>query len=331
MAKYIPEEDDEDDDPPRELRFPRNNPQPSSSRRRHDDSEDDRPPKESSPRRQRPQRSGSRRGYDENDSDEPPSRDSRADKKKAKAKSSRSDDRRLRYDSVDDDRYGASRRDGGNRARDQSESRSRSRSRNRSRSQSRRRDATALVRHGESSRAASKWDGRSKAVAKKGKGHSRAKHSHSDDEEDEEEVIKIARYIAVDIDELGPDCVDGLCELLEVKVGKVKQWCERELIRKDNTAGSVDLKRLVNAVDEEDAKKLRRFMKKMENENKAAMVHGGHDQHLGRGHSHNDHDFHHVHHYDHHRPQLTPWDTIPGCVHCLVLGRLCKFHLHLAR
>lgn len=87
----------------------------------------------------------------------------------------------------------------------------------------------------ESSRDVSKRDSRSKANTK-GAGSSRARYGHSDDEE-EEEVIKISRYIAVDFHELDTECVEDLCELLDVRASKVKQWCERELIRKDNTTG----------------------------------------------------------------------------------------------
>lgn len=118
--------------------------------------------------------------------------------------------------------------------------------------------------------------------------------AHSDDEE-EEEVIKISRYIAADFHELDRDSVEELCKLLDVRASKVKQWCERELIRKHSTTGLIDMKRLMNVVDGgEDAKKLQRFVKKQEDENKAAMVSGGQSQHYC---------YDHARHYHHHSPR----------------------------
>ncbi|MCJ1428080.1 hypothetical protein MMC29_005988 [Sticta canariensis] len=296
-----------------------------------EDSEDNSPPKESRSRKSRPQPRSSRREDDKDDSVELPAKSRRGGKQPATATSSRrddDDDRRGRYDSDDDDRYGGSRRDHGNRARDQSRSRSRSRNRDRTRT-------TALVKHGESSKAVSKWDGRSKADARS-KGSSRAKHDHFDDEE-EEEVIKISRYIAVDIDEVHPGCVEQLCELLDVRASKVKQWCERELIRKDNTTGLLDLKCLISKVDEEDAKKLTRFVKKLADEAKAAKIDGGHNQHPGHSHPHLHQDYiHHHHGHSHHsithdRPTIfyDPYTGDPivvNCRTCYELGEFCALH-----
>lgn len=279
LSKPIPEEDSEERNSPIESRSRRQKARPSSSRHEYDRDDSDEPPagdcrggKQNATATRSHQDDGRGRGlYDQDDSDEPPAGDRRGGKQKASARPSRCDDRRRRYDSRDDDRYGGSRRDHGNKARDQSESRSRSRSRDRA-------SSTALVKYGGSSRALSKRDGRSK-TGTKDKGSSRAKHDHSDDEE--EEVIKIARYIAIDIDELYSDDVERLCELLDVRASKVKQWCERELVRKDKTTGLIDFKRLIVAVDEEDAKKLRRLTKKLEEEAQAERRYGGHSQHRG--------------------------------------------------
>ena len=309
LTKYIPEEDSEDNSPPKESRSRKS-------------------------RQSRPQPRSSRREDDKDDSDELTAKSRREGKQPARATSSRHDDRddrdnrRGRYDRGDDDRYGGSRRDYGNRARDQSESRRRSRNRDRTRT-------TALVKHGESSKAVSKWDGRSKADARS-KGSSRAKHDHSDDEE-EEEVIKISRYIAVDIDEVNPDCVEELCELLDVRASNVKQWCERELISNDNTTGLLDLKRLISKVDEEDAKKLRRFVKKLADEAKAAKIDGGHNQPRGHSHPHHHEDYiHHYHGHSHHvithdGPELvydffTENPMVANCGDCYYLGELCALH-----
>lgn len=245
------------------------------------DSEDSSPPRELRSRRQKTQPSSSRRGHDGYSSNESPAGDRHGGKQEAKVKSSRHDDRRGKYDSGDDDRYGGSRRDHGNKARDQRESRSRSRSRDRV-------TTTALGKHGESSRAVIKRYGPSKADGT-GKGSSRAKHGNPDDEK-EEEVIKITRYIAADFDELEPESVERLCEVLDVRASKVKQWCEREFIRRDLTTGLMDIKRLLYVLDEKDAKKLRRLMKQLEEKNKVARMYGGHNQDRGYDHSHHGHD-----------------------------------------
>lgn len=335
LTKFIPEEDSEDNSPPKESRSRKSKPQPRSSRRDDKDDSDELPAKS---RRGGKQPRSSRRD-DEDDSDELPAKSRRGGKQPAKATSSRRDDRddrRGRYDSGDDDRYGGSRRDNGNRARDQSESRSRSRNRDRTRT-------TALVRHGESSRAVSKWDGRSKATARS-KGSSRAKRDPSDDDE-EEEVIKISRYIALDIDQLDRDCVEELCELLDVRPNKVKQWCERELIRKDNTTGLLDIKPLISKVDEEDAKKLRRFVKKLADEAKAAkLLDSGHNQHQGHSHSHHHQDYihhhqDHIHHHHGHSRHVITHDgpaiaihpitgnpIVANCWTCDDIGEYCALH-----
>lgn len=117
-----------------------------------------------------------------------------------------------------------------------------------------------------------KRDSRSRADAK-GTGSSRAKHSHSDEDEDEE-VIKISRYSSADFDELDFYYVMGLCKALDVRVTKVKQWCERDLIRRDNTTGFIDLNRLLNVLDEEDAKKLQKHVKKLVDEHKVTKMYG---------------------------------------------------------
>lgn len=200
-----------------------------------------------------------------------------------------------------------------------------------------------MGKHGESSRAVSKRDIRSKADGI-GKGSSRAKQGNPDDEE-EEEVIKITRYIAANFDELEPETVERLCELLlDVRASKVKQWYERELIRRDLNTGLMDIKRLVSAVDEEDAKKLRRLMKHPEEENKVARMYGGHNQDRGYDRSRLVHDHFHHHHdrsrHDHstsntlisytgsrspkitRRPQ-TFFQIVASCSSCYDFGDLC--------
>ncbi|MCJ1269039.1 hypothetical protein MMC22_008927 [Lobaria immixta] len=296
-----------------------------------EDSEDNGPSKESRSRSQKTRTFSSRHGHDKYDSEESLAGDRRGGKEKTTAQSSRGDDTRRRHHDDDHDRYGRSRRDNGNRARDRSRSRNKataksSRSddtrtrhhdddndrygrsrrdngnRARDRSESRHRAATkALTVYGESSRALTRRDSRSKTDAK-GKGRRRAKHDDSDDEEDE--VIRITRYIAADFDQVLPHDVEELCELLDVRASKVKRWCERNLIRFDNTTGLLDLRRLVSELDEEDAKKLKRYMKKLEDERKAGQIYGARSQRSGQDHSHYHQDHSHrghdpfPHHYD---------------------------------
>lgn len=208
-----------------------------------EDSRDQGRSKESRLRTQKPQPSSSRREYDKDESDKLPAEERRRDRQKTTTKPSHLGDRRSEYGSRDDGIYGGSRWNNGNRARDQTQSRYSSRT-------------AALVKHGESSRAVSKRDSRSKAYTKS-TGSTRAKDRHSDVEEE----ITISRYIAADFDELLPESVLELSNLLDVRVGKIKQWCERDLIRRDNATGLIDIQPLVKEVDEEDAKKLKRFMK----------------------------------------------------------------------
>lgn len=270
-----------------------------------EDSEDDGPPQESRARNQKPQASRGRGGYGSEDSEEAPPRDRRGGKQKASGQSSRRDDRRARNDSDDDDRYGQSRRDNGNRARDRRESRSRSRSRSRNRG-----GTTAMVRRGESSRVVSKRDDRSRDT-----GSSRKKKSRSDDEEDEE-VIKISRFAPADFEELDPAAVEEICHLLAVRASKVKQWCDRDLIRVDKTTGHLDVKRLTSVLDDDDARKLKRFMKKLEDTLKTDKIIGG-GQSSHHGHDHNtyyDYDpegFPIIYHHYHHERRVSgsgPWE-----------------------
>lgn len=275
------------------------------------DSEDNGPPKESRSRTQNTQTASSRHRYNDYNSDEPPAGDRRGGNQKATARSSHYDDRRGRYDSGDNDRYGGSRRDNGNRARNQSESRSRSRSRDRA-------STKALMKHGESSRALSRQDSRSKANAK-GKGRRQARH---DDSDDEEEVIKIGRYMAADFDDLEPDFVEEVCKLLDVRASKIKNWCERDLIRIDNTTGGIDMKRVLSVVDKEDAKKLERFLKKAEDEEKLNKMYGGHNQHHGHDRSDHSHDYHHHGHdhphHQHHHPHYQHDPSSHESIHDLI-------------
>lgn len=194
-----------------------------------------------------------------------------------------------------------------------------------------------MVKHGESSKAVSKRDGRSKADSRS-KRSSRAKHDHSDDDE-EEEVIKISRYTAVDIDEMRPGAVEQLCELLDVRASKVKQWCDRELIRADKTRGALDVKRLISTVDEEDAKKLRRFVKKIADEDAMAKMTGGHIIHPGHHQEYIHHPQDIIHHHHGHSHHVTTYDgrelvydphtgerIVANCRACHELGELCAMH-----
>lgn len=174
------------------------------------------------------------------------------------------------------------------------------------------------MKHGESSRALSRQDSRSKANAK-GKGRRQARH---DDSDDEEEVIKIGRYMAADFDDLEPDFVEEVCKLLDVRASKIKNWCERDLIRIDNTTGGIDMKRVLSVVDKEDAKKLERFLKKAEDEEKLNKMYGGHNQHHGHDRSDHSHDYHHHGHdhphHQHHHPHYQHDPSSHESIHDLI-------------
>lgn len=173
-----------------------------------------------------------------------------------------------------------------------------------------------MVKRGESSTAVTKRDTRSRADAKT-TGSSRARRGYSDDEED---VIKISRYTTIDFHNMNPDAVEMLCKCLDVRASKVKQWCERDLIRHDKITGLLDAKRLIDVVDEEDAKKLRRFIDQMKNKKEARMISGAHIQH-GR-------------HDHHHHPHSSTWIRHPHtenliieyCMECYQLSKACLIH-----
>ncbi|MCJ1464990.1 hypothetical protein MMC07_003605 [Pseudocyphellaria aurata] len=177
-------------------------------------------------------------------------------------------DRRVRHDSDDDDRYGRSRRDNGNRARDRSESRSRSRTRHETRT---------MVKRGESSRAGDddRWNNTDL---------SRAKRRPSNTNDEEEDIIKISRYITADFKDMASKSVEELCALLDVREGKVKQWCDRGLIRIDNTTKHLDAKPLIAQLDAEDARKLERFLEKVRMRREVGKIQGGggRDKHYDR-------------------------------------------------
>ncbi|MCJ1228522.1 hypothetical protein MMC12_005183 [Toensbergia leucococca] len=250
VALSKPSRRDDYDDEPRDRR------QKSSAKEsRRDDSDEESPVREERPRRKKMPAKSSRRDEFDADSDadsdnESPDRRKAERKKKTAAKSSRRNDSRDRDSSDDNDRYGASKRGRGNRARDRSEDRGNSR---------------ALVKRGVDKGGKGRKSKRDKAMLKV-----------------DEDTITIQRFKPAKFSDLYSQDVDFLCDVMMCEPQKIAVYCKKGFICWDRSTSRMDVQGVLDILPDFEVERFEKAMKIAADRGAAARVLYGRSKYLGK-------------------------------------------------